>query len=534
MNHFALKSLDSMSFVCSLIPDWYLNSDGNLPINGACIAADTKFGPVLLVRELSVYLAAEVGEEAGHNSARTIAKSFVDHIVHTVSLRKDGTLGDSILTFLFGPDGAGGGKYDSSKHRKVLTPPAAHAVVQCSIPRGPNRVDPPVVTMFLKPPPEPPAPPKVPNSEKMNHLKQQPVKLTFPAAQKSPRDIEREKREAENASPMSKGAVSPRSKAGQVISVREPSQNRKKRLDNFLVGTGNPSMLQLNMQIAKQTAQNDPYELDSGVPDSARDMFTGLRMDTTNLFARRAPREIDPATHHHEAGLQVRIEDRQQQHHHQHHNQLAEASSPKPSSASPQSKQRPQSARTVSTTNLQLDNNDPSVKLGLESSSQRPAMLTRGFSTFTHTLTKEHLPIQRPQTARQSSGPVEVIARQSSKPFNNKEKFDTLREEISNQPVSEYHGMFRGGHLSAFEKEVKAQQEAKSKFLGGDFYRHFGVASKMPIRLPGHVRPHGPYPQNPPQSMHLKPDDWHHVRKNTTEAIAGPWKPTTSKSFNFG
>jgi len=70
--------------------------------------------------------------------------------------------------------------------------------------------------------------------------------------------------------------------------------------------------------------------------------------------------------------------------------------------------------------------------------------------------------------------------------------------------------------------------KAKEKFIGGDFRSYSGIASAMPLRQEGKVRPHGEYPRTPPEVRGFKAMDWHLVLATTEEAkdkqIAGPWR----------
>lgn len=548
VEHFALKDISTTSFVCSLIPDWYLNDEGSLPCNGMCIAADTELGPAILVRELSVYITAKVGDDLHQADVRQICRSYVNHIVTEVASRDDGHLGDSVYAFLFGDGGGVGGTYDSIKHKKVLAPPLSQQQVKSFIPRGPLRVDPPIVTMFIEEPPEEVTPLREAGGNEVGGVAQTKLKFATTAPVKARAAMDREEMNGSIPSPtgsvIAPPPISPRKQGGPAVLVREPHKNRKKRLAKFLKSVGHKSMLKLNTKVAAETARLDPYGVDNAVPDSARDIFQGLRMDTNNVFNRRPVKVgstdsglplLSPIQHqnsNHSPDLDERdarddISDHGIDIFESQMDDVQHLSRPES-----RTNARPQSAHERSSyTDLQ---GNPSEKNGR-------AIVTRGSSIVEGAMATNCLPIRRPQTAGKMPSSVEYITRQSSKPFNNKQKFDELEEQDRTRPVNDYHGMFKGGHLSAFEKEQKEYRESKGKFLHGNFVRHFDRASSMPLREEGAIRPHGAYPKNAPNSMHLKPDDWHHIRTEDEKKAVAPnkWKPVTKhnsfmkNSFNY-
>lgn len=529
VDHFALKNLPTTSFVCSVIPDWYLNDEGSLPCNGMCIAADTEMGPVVIVRELSVYIAAKVGDDLNQSDVREIGRSYINHIVSMVASRDDGNLGDSIFAFLFGNGGSSGGTYDSVKHRKVYSAPLSQTRIRTFIPKGPLRTDPPLVQLFIEAPPEDAAPIREAGNEVGGKAQ---TKLSFPMTSpvKPTRALEKV---LDMDLDMSKlpSPVSPRKTT--VVSVRDPHKNRKQRLAKFLKSVGHKGMLNLNKKVAAENARLDPYGIDNARPDSARDIFQGLRMDTNNVFSRRPtrPEEADdtngkvpefqsPTGENIETNIPDDISDAGVD---------IFADSEIQGMKKSNSRMRPKSAHETSSGDLKAN---PSGRHNMT--------VTRGSSIVEGAMATQCLPIRRPMTAGKMPNAVEYIQRSSSKPFNNKQKYDAWEERDRNKPVSDYPGMFKGGYLTSFEKERKEHVEAKKNFLNGDFIRIFDRASSIPLRSEGQIRPHGEYPQHAPNSMHLKPTDWHHVRaEEPKKVVAEQWKPVTSKnsfmknSFNY-
>jgi hypothetical protein len=521
-NHFALRNTKGASFVCSVVPDWCINLEGGLPCNGLAVLADSERGPIILVRNLSLYIAAIVGIEKSHAALRLIVKTYIEHIVSTVAGQTDGNLGDSIFAFLFGPNGTGGGQYDSIKHRKIYAPPLSQAHIRTLIINGPKRIDTPVVSMFLVPAPTEEV--KVKTAGGDGPKIQSKLEFSMVTDMYSPRErggtSQSESHDGDGGGGIGgngnlllpPSSPPPRQPPIPAVSVREPHKNRKKRLAKFLSSVGHKSMLRLNIAAAKEAERLDPYKLDTGIADSARDMFSGLRMDTSSVYSRRSPTK----------------------------------QSPRDSYGSPQGnefklitneKNKAMDEMSDHDEDIFMDKMEQTIHIQSKRSSIRPKsandttnrpMLTKRGSSIEGSMSSLHLPIQRPQTAGKKSCTVEYIKRAPSKPFNNKEKYDHLEEQDKTRSVSEYQSMFKGGYLSSFEKEKKEYMESKKQFVGGDFLRHFGHASRLPLRQPGHIRPHGKYPDKIPPNMELTPDDWHYLRSDIIDGNGKPWLPTSN------
>lgn len=76
-----------------------------------------------------------------------------------------------------------------------------------------------------------------------------------------------------------------------------------------------------------------------------------------------------------------------------------------------------------------------------------------------------------------------------------------------------------GVYLTPFEREKMEVAESKKKFLAGDFRRHSGVASAIPLRKEGAVRACGIY--LPPLQQHPK---------DLQAPLFGVWHPPTQTS----
>jgi hypothetical protein len=593
VDHFSMKNLGTTSFVCSIIPDFYLNPEGSLPCNGMCVAAETEMGPAVLVRDLSIYIAAKVGDDTNQADVRNICRNYVDHIVTCVASRNDGNLGDSVFVFLFGDGGTSGGSYDSIKHKKTYAAPLSRQHVASRLPLGPLRGDAPLLGMFLEQAPQGDAPVRAAGGGAAVGGKAQ-TKITF--ATTSPlRPVSALRRGLDDpSSPMNPkndiDNISPEQSPRRApnLSVRDPHKNRKKRLAKFLKSVGHKGMLSLNKQIAAENARCDPHGVGDAAPDSARDIFQGLRMDTNSVFTRRphhGEREQghggggggatatgglspcvaadmsvsspSPLRNQLSAsrgdgeegmgmgmgtgmGMDVRddMSDRGEDIFAAGNDSTDNASDINRGTRNPYNANKPTSGRGARPKSAlpQVCSFDLSPNPGTGGGGGRRGLsMTRGSSIVEGAMSVVCLPVSRPLTAGKMPSSVEYITRQSSKPFNNKQKFDELEERDRQKHVSEYEGAFRGGYRSAYEKDRLEHKEAKKSFIGGDFHRHFDRASSMPLREEGAIRPHGAYPKNAPNSMHLKPDDWHHIRddvdvKKAVGPSGGAWNPVTKNN----
>jgi hypothetical protein len=113
-------------------------------------------------------------------------------------------------------------------------------------------------------------------------------------------------------------------------------------------------------------------------------------------------------------------------------------------------------------------------------------------------------------------------------PFNNLKKFETMDEKImADVALSQsgkklkvpYEGAYKGSFQTERERDMAAAKLAKEKFLGGSFKSAFGVASAIPLRDKGVVQSTGPY----------RPVLEHPPDEQKDRIIAGPWRPTKIK-----
>jgi len=114
-------------------------------------------------------------------------------------------------------------------------------------------------------------------------------------------------------------------------------------------------------------------------------------------------------------------------------------------------------------------------------------------------------------------------------PFNNMKKFDTMDAKIQADLEREqagkhklkvpYEGAFRGTFKTEREREMERDKESRQKNLSGSFRSAFGVASVIPLRDKGIIQSSGPY----------RPILEHPPDEQKDRIIAGPWRPTRTK-----
>lgn len=115
-------------------------------------------------------------------------------------------------------------------------------------------------------------------------------------------------------------------------------------------------------------------------------------------------------------------------------------------------------------------------------------------------------------------------------PYNTYRKYVTASSNReSTEPTTTKDGRklkvpYGGTHKEAWktehERESARYQQKKEKFIGGSFKNYFGVASHIPLRQEGGIRPHG-------QFRELNP----HINEVDAAAayVGGPWKPNTHR-----
>lgn len=134
-----------------------------------------------------------------------------------------------------------------------------------------------------------------------------------------------------------------------------------------------------------------------------------------------------------------------------------------------------------------------------------------------------------PHSPIQSPIPIIDLTSNTNKPYNTYKKFDLEKEKFKIKENEDgYEGVFTSGYKTAYEREVEEYLETKKKFLNGNFVNYFGVASELPLRQEGFIRPCAPYPSTLPHgglySNELTPADAALMRVNDkSKQLHGSW-----------
>jgi len=101
----------------------------------------------------------------------------------------------------------------------------------------------------------------------------------------------------------------------------------------------------------------------------------------------------------------------------------------------------------------------------------------------------------------------------------------SFQKEEEERSQASYQGLYEEPYLSAREREIKEYNQAKEKFIAGNFNTMFHHDT-LELRKEGGVRPHGEYPKYPgPGYENLTAADWNFVKRdNKEEFLFGAWK----------
>lgn len=257
--------------------------------------------------------------------------------------------------------------------------------------------------------------------------------------------------------------------SGDVHYVRKPHMSHQTRLENFLHKTGQEKMVSLAHTIANIKATTEDC-----------------------LSARELAENVD-------RGLALTIEQHTAAQMFTRHEEEPASPSPPPKDNTYESnKLRPKSSTgrlAWGSSAGETGAKPPQVKPKRSASAT-----TRKESTIPTLppsegkLNEPYIPHIHPKPPKAPVPPRSVrIPYSNPTPYNTYKNFVKLAE--TDKTSREYEGTFRGGFLTPYEREAKEYQEAKKKFVGGDFKRYFGAASTaLDIRKEGNVRPHGAYP----------------------------------------
>lgn len=431
LHHYSFVGINNASFVVSLLPDWYLNIDGALPLHsGLRVMADSVHGPVLLSMDNSLYLTSEITNNHSAVHLRTIFYNYFHHVI--TEIVETGHVGGSITSLLFSE-----GKNKEQIPAKGFSKALSTLPVRCSLSNGPTMLERQSSPLFKR---------------------QQTVDLF------------------DNFELQNLGNT-------ESQNFRKPSMSRKKRIEKLLLEQGQKRLLNLaNLQFASP----DPQKRIQITPADDK--------NDSNKVIEGSSKAQEHEDYREETGVQS-------------------AREPRSSILTKPKGTRPQSAQFVRK-NSRLD--WPSEWEDVRDvSSHKWRSNSKTISRLGDNSNNFFLPVNHPKISTKIA-PETKHVNLKTPPARTYLKFQLSREFEDN----EYQGAYREGYLSSHERQIKDYVKAKEKFIAGDFKRHVGPASFIPLRKEGAVRPHGIYPALPK------------YHKDSPDCIAGPWRPTNAKTNN--
>jgi hypothetical protein len=239
----------SRTFPVKIYRDWRLNSIGGLPKEaGLQILGQSTHSPLFLIKDNMLMLACRFGSYSNVPFLESILKNYFVRFAKLNLSTVANKVEKSLHSFLFGDNGFDGGEYDTSNDRVDVSPALSRVCIPTKIVDGPIKVDPPLMSLFVR----------SPNNDEIDFL----------ALTKHKKNISVGKK--------------PR------MSVQNPISAREKRLKVVMDSLG---MVDNNQRIAKglhETVISSPYSLDQlTLPEQAQDLLAGLVMNETSVTTRR-------------------------------------------------------------------------------------------------------------------------------------------------------------------------------------------------------------------------------------------------------
>jgi hypothetical protein len=128
-----------LSFVGTLLPDWYLNQDGALPLqDGYRVLADGPYGPAILGDSVSIHIILELNDSHSSQTIRDMVKNFTEYTFKEITT--NGHSGRNLTKFLFD----GNVSYESVKISKDFAKPLSTLPIRSKLKDGPEKIDNPI------------------------------------------------------------------------------------------------------------------------------------------------------------------------------------------------------------------------------------------------------------------------------------------------------------------------------------------------------------------------------------------------------
>mmetsp|Transcript_29497 Transcript_29497/g.49819 ORF Transcript_29497/g.49819 Transcript_29497/m.49819 type:complete len:729 (-) Transcript_29497:387-2573(-) len=445
LQHFALRKCRSPNFVACAVSDWLLNVEGGLPLHtGLEILAEGPNGPALFGMKRAFHIALMVDESFSSETTRDIMLQYLKHVVPSIS---DQGSGQSLYDFLFDTNKGIGEKHKISR-------PMAESL--CQIPTrsrvaggGPERVEVPAAETF-----------------EVRIRKEEEITAQMTAILHSTRLNKKKEPDLYVCNPRNQNKSRLLKVIGQVYT------NDTDKMEKIMI-TENDLDPQSGVEAYDQygEAQSSPTSPGKTLRNQVYLNFGHLDIKAPP----RAPTSARPRLMSSEPVMRD------------------------PGAEPDVDVKRPHTTASQPHVNrlnwekkwLDLRPHSPfEKKQHVDEFGRKKA----GYSQMTRRSSQHFLPVHQP---RESGGEFKkkVVCKSDidKKAYNNFAKFVDMDEVCVEEA---YQGSYKGGFLTPYERERKEYNDAKMKFVGGEFRNFSGKASQIPLRKEGGIRIFGEYPAN--------------------------------------
>ena len=250
LQHEYCKNLPlTKSFPVKTYRNWYINAPGGLPKEkGLQVMGHCQRGPVLMVKDNILMIGCRFEAYPNIQHLKTIIQNFFDKFFFALSRLTKDKLESPLYQFLFGEQGLGGDNYDTSNDRMNISPALSHVPIPSIVqPDGPVKVDPPLISMFVK----------NPKKDDIDYFALKKNRLNSSVGKK------------------------PR------IVVQNPMLARQKRIQNAFKEVGMKDTNERIETAFKEQIAANPYGIGIEVSEQAQDLLAGLVMKDSSVTTRR-------------------------------------------------------------------------------------------------------------------------------------------------------------------------------------------------------------------------------------------------------
>lgn len=532
IQHLIFRKFTTPAFIAKMMDDWHFNIDGGLPLHcGLEVLADGPHGPIMFQHHHSLHLAVAVNTAFACEPTKMIIREYITDTLRNIAENKLKQMG--LYHFLYTVNG--GNMTDRSKLSKQMASPLNGLTIRSAVPGGATRYvhkedasfseapDPDVVIQRI-----------IGNAAKGRTIPipANPAHLTRNPCQSRQIRLRRVFKSCygeESTGKFCAGIATSDTiniPVEESIHFQDTTAEQREALQEYQRAVSPPSRPHSSQRSSRKKLPvaslpdnlGDYYENDTSMQHFDGDEDFVLHASASGTVRRTQSARASSPSH---------------SHHHSRANLTQGATSAsRPHTASGE-KSMSNSVSREEGMRINWDTNWEKVRYPPDPTplvtTQKPPKLTLPVHKA---VAASYLPIQHPRNASIQSARLhketsagnttdgfpstvrtEVVRPKSSKPYSTKAKFDEIVEK--EKMTKEYLGVFRGGHLSAYDKERREYVSRKTRFIAGTFKTHHGKASEMPLRQDGGVRAHGAFPA---------PVEYH---KENTYTLHGDWTPVT-------